>query len=458
MELEKTQSYHLEPSEGLMNDPNGLVWFRDRYYVFFQWNRFQKDHSHKEWGLFTSENLIEWEFQGGAVQPGDPYDQSGVHSGSAFVVGGRLCVFYTGSDKSSGHRKSSQCLAVSEDGKHFRKRGVFLETPAGFTEHFRDPKVFQIGENQYFMTIGAQRKNGKGSIALCRSEDGIHWRYSHMLAATEGYEMVECPDLFRLDGHDVLLYCLQRRDNAADQVISAHSVYKLTDFDAQAGTLSAPDLDRGFRAFDSGFDFFAPQTFKAPDGRRLLLAWMSRMDDGQERRFAENEPRIHCLTLPRELRVQNGLLYQRPARELYRLLGEAVPIAHDQNGGDSARLETRQYHLQLECGRCPSGLRLELGEASLAWDGARLLLTRQNWAGADESRACTLGQLDSVEIWSDTSSIEIFVNGGEAVLSARIFPQTAAPVLTVTGAPQNAVLTIRRITADNHNKMGGSSK
>lgn len=458
MKLEKAQSYHLEPPAGLMNDPNGLVWFRDRYYVFFQWNRFKKDHSHKEWGLFTSKDLVDWEFQGGAIQPGEPYDQSGVHSGSAFVIDGRLCVFYTGSDKSGGRRKSSQCLAVSEDGSSFPKKGVFLDTPAGFTEHFRDPKVFRASENNYFMTIGAQRKNGKGSIALCRSEDGLHWRYSHMLAAAEGHEMVECPDMFRLDGQDVLLYCLQRRNNADDQVISAHSVYQMADFNTQTGTLSIPDLERGYRAIDAGFDFFAPQTFQAPDGRRLLLAWMSRMDDEQERLFAEDEPRIHCLTLPRELYAQNGKLCQKPAREMYRLLGEALPVEREGNGGYSARLHHRQYHLRLETGHCPPGLHLELGEAALDWDGTRFLFTRQNWAGGDETRACTLEHLDSVEIWSDTSSVEIFLNGGEAVMSARIFPQTEEPALTITGAPQNSVLTIRGITAYNHNKMGGNSK
>lgn len=448
MKLEKKQRYHLEPPEGLMNDPNGLVWFRGNYYVFFQWNRFRKDHSHKEWGLFTSRDLIEWDFQEGAIQPGETYDRSGVHSGSAFVIDGRLYAYYTGSDKSSGRRKSSQCLAVSEDGRNFQKQGVFLDTPAGFSEHFRDPKVFQMETGPYFMVIGAQRITGKGCIALCRSEDGIHWNYSHMLAAAEHHEMIECPDLFRLDGQAVLLYCLQRRDNAADQVISAHSAYRLVDFDTHTGTIPKTDLEHGCETLDAGFDFFAPQTFEAPDGRRLLLAWMSRMDDGQERVFAEGEPRIHCMTLPRELRIQKGRLWQKPARELYRLLGEELEWGGAERR--SIRLDTRVFHLRMDAAHCPAGLHMELGEASLSWDGGQLVFNRKNWAGADEARSCTLGRLDSVEIWSDTSSLEIFLNDGEAVLSARVFPQTEAPVLAVTGAPETSVLTIRRITADIH--------
>ena len=50
----KRQKYHLEPDRGLLNDPNGLVFYKDMYHVFFQWNRFEKNHSYKEWGHFTS--------------------------------------------------------------------------------------------------------------------------------------------------------------------------------------------------------------------------------------------------------------------------------------------------------------------------------------------------------------------------------------------------------------------
>lgn len=461
--LGKKQCYHLEPPEGLMNDPNGLVWFRGTYYVFFQWNRLAKDHSHKEWGLFTSRDLVTWVFQKGALQPDKPYDHSGVHSGSALVVNGNLCMFYTGSDKNGGRRRSSQCLAVSPDGRHFEKQGVVLETPAEFTEHFRDPKVFEAGENNYYMVVGAQRKNGKGAIALCCSGDGFHWRYSHILATADTHEMVECPDLFPIDGQNVLLYCLQRRDNDNDQVLSAQAVCQTVSFDPHSGRISQRDLEQGYRLLDAGFDFFAPQTFKAPDGRRILLAWMSRMDDDQERIFAQDEPRIHCLTLPRELRLCGGRLYQSPVKELYRLLdseifpvrGAAVHTAWAQAlpGGTAAlpsrvwKLPGRTWHLALQVPGCPGGLQISMEEAVLHWDGKEIVFTRRNWTGGEEVRTCSLEKLDSLELWSDQSSIEIFLNSGEAVLSARIFPQTATPVLTVTGAPESALCKVRQITS-----------
>ena len=57
MQYSKKQCYHLEPPAGLMNDPNGLVWFRGRYYVFFQWKqRFTRGYKrYKE-----TSGLTEW--------------------------------------------------------------------------------------------------------------------------------------------------------------------------------------------------------------------------------------------------------------------------------------------------------------------------------------------------------------------------------------------------------------
>lgn len=466
MKPDKKQQYHLEPPKGLMNDPNGLVWFRDRYYVFFQWNRYKKDHSHKEWGMFCFENLTDWEFLGGAIQPGDTYDCSGVHSGSCLEIDGKLCAFYTGSRKDSeGKRSSSQCLAVSEDGLHFEKKGVVLTTPRGFTQHFRDPKVFRTRKNGYYMVLGGQQENGKGAVVLGSSEDGIHWKYSHILAMAREHEMIECPDLFAIDGQYVLLYCLQRRNNEEDQVLSAYSAYRLASFDEESGSFKAGDLEHDYEVLESGFDFFAPQTFEAPDGRRILFAWMSRMEEEeQERSFAKGDPRIHCLTLPRALELRDGKLYQRPIRELYTLLGKEYEIRGTREKGYVIRPDRRTWHLKLVGAlgtSFSSGLHLKLGETELYWDGERILFTRQNWVRDEwENRSRKLESLTEIEIWSDVSSIEVFVNGGEAVFSARVFPM-AEPAIAVTGMDEGAALTIREIREakkETVKRKGGDSK
>ena len=54
------EKYHLYPTKGLLNDPNGLVFFKGQYHVFYQWNPKACDHKYKEWGHFISDDLKTW--------------------------------------------------------------------------------------------------------------------------------------------------------------------------------------------------------------------------------------------------------------------------------------------------------------------------------------------------------------------------------------------------------------
>ncbi len=431
------QQYHLEPDKGLLNDPNGLSWFRGKFHVFFQWNPLKKDHSYKEWGLFTSSDLINWRFEGGAILPEQDFEKNGVYSGSGYVIGDSLYLFYTGNCKTGGQRKSSQCLAVTRDGKSYQKAGVIIETPEEYTEHFRDPKVFQGKDKNYYMVIGGQQKNGRGAIALCSSQDGRKWEYRHMLAVSENYEMIECPDLFELDGRTVLLYNPQKRNNETDEDICSFSAYKLEEFEEGTGRFQDVSLDVGYRNMDAGFDFYAPQTFVSPDGRRILFGWMSRMDGEQERVFSETEPNIHCLTMPRELFLEGELLCQRPVREMYGLLGRELNVTYE-NESWRASLPERTFFMKLQVAGENQNLQIEFhqGEAGLEYlqNEKKLIFFRKNWVDHSlESRTESVEGLREIEIWSDHSSMEIFVNGGKTVFSARMFPQSGQPEITVKG-------------------------
>ena len=367
---DKKQYYHLEPPAGLLNDPNGLCWYRGKYRVFFQWNRLKKDHSYKEWGLFTSENLTKWQFEGSALIPGQDDDRDGVYSGSGQVIGG-------------------------------------------------------------------QRRNLKGAIALCRSADGRHWEDQGTLAVSDQYEMIECPDLFLLDGQWVLLYNPQKRNTETDKPEFRFSAYKLGRFEEPAGNFEDPDLDTDFGELDAGFDFYAPQTLEAPDGRRILFAWMFGMDAEQEAVFGKDEPNIHCLTMPRELFIRNGKLCQRPARELYGLLGQKIKTKEEEEGVRGTP-DGRAFFLKLNFPGADHGFQavFQDKEAALRYvpEEKKLIFSRRSWIrDAEETREVGLDRLEEVEIWSDQSSMEIFVNGGETVLSARIFPGEGPAEIRLSG-------------------------
>lgn len=367
---DKKQYYHLEPPAGLLNDPNGLCWYRGKYRVFFQWNRLKKDHSYKEWGLFTSENLTKWQFEGSALIPGQDDDRDGVYSGSGQVIGG-------------------------------------------------------------------QRRNLKGAIALCRSADGRRWEDQGTLAVSDQYEMIECPDLFLLDGQWVLLYNPQKRNTETDKPEFRFSAYKLERFEEPAGNFEDPDLDTDFGELDAGFDFYAPQTLEAPDGRRILFAWMSGMDAEQEAVFGKDEPNIHCLTMPRELFIRNGKLCQRPARELYGLLGQKIKTEEEEEGVRGTP-DGRAFFLKLNFSEADHGFQavFQNKEAALRYvpEEKKLIFSRRSWIrDAEEIREVGLDRLEEVEIWSDQSSMEIFVNGRETVLSARIFPGEGPAEIRLSG-------------------------
>ena len=110
------------------------------------------------------------------------------------------------------------------------------------------------------MVLGAQRQNVLGAVVLCTSPDGLHWSPGGAIGLSEEYQMMECHDLFELDGAPVLLYCPQHRDNTADATLDSFSVGRVLE---QWPDAARPlDLDTDWQRLDDGFDFYAPQTFR----------------------------------------------------------------------------------------------------------------------------------------------------------------------------------------------------
>ena len=118
--------HHLMPPVGWLNDPNGLCWYKGRYHVFFQYAPFDVEGGLKFWGHYTSEDLVDWKYEGTALYPDSPYDCHGVYSGSALAESEKLHLFFTGNVKIDGDydyinegRETSTLHVESEDGIHF---------------------------------------------------------------------------------------------------------------------------------------------------------------------------------------------------------------------------------------------------------------------------------------------------------------------------------------------------
>ena len=177
--------HHLMPPVGWLNDPNGLCWYKGRYHVFFQYAPFDVEGGLKFWGHYTSEDLVDWKYEGTALYPDSPYDCHGVYSGSALAESEKLHLFFTGNVKIDGDydyinegRETSTLHVESEDGIHFGDKEEiisFEKYPEEFTCHIRDPKVWKEND-RYFMVLGGRLKGDKGAVLVYESENLKEWK------------------------------------------------------------------------------------------------------------------------------------------------------------------------------------------------------------------------------------------------------------------------------------------
>jgi len=322
--------FHVTGAIGWINDPNGFSVYKGEYHLFFQYHPYKPVWGPMHWGHVKTRDFIRWERLPVALAPDMPYDKDGCFSGSAIELpDGRQLLMYTGvreERQEDGTLKpyQTQCLAVG-DGVNYEKCEAnpvltAADLPKGGSEaDFRDPKLWREADS-YWAVVGNRPADGSGSILLFHSEDAFHWQYKGRVASNHcQYGMMwECPDYFRLDGKDVLF--------VSPQEMSPMGL----EFHAGNGTvcmIGQANEDKhlireNVHAIDYGIDFYAPQTLLAPDGRRIMIAWMQNWDTA---RSQPSNARIWgMMTLPRELRIRDGRLIQQPVRELANYFGEKI--------------------------------------------------------------------------------------------------------------------------------------
>lgn len=197
-----------------------------------------------------------------------------------------------------------------------------------------------------------------------------------------------------------------------------------------------------FRPVNAGPDFYAPQSFVAEDGRTILVGWMGMPDHDGQPALPDKHPSVangwvHCLTVPREVSVEDGMLVQRPVAELASVRGPAVRVSGATLEADTSMSPgtsgtALDIELRATCSAAGSvSVRLREGEA-----GRPVVLTLDPHAGTATLDRRLLGTGEGgmstgsfrpgpsvdVRILLDRSSIEVFVDGGRLVLSARIYP------------------------------------
>lgn len=460
--------YHLMPETGWLNDPNGLCQFHGTYHIYYQYTPFEPTGELKSWGHYTTKDFIHYENHPPVLYPDSDIDAHGVYSGSAFLEQDKLHFFYTGNikyfdrddyDYILSGRGSNTIHVTSDDGFTFHEKELLMTTddyPDNISCHVRDPKIYKH-DNDYYMVLGARDVKSHGLILLYHSSDLIHWTYHQPLTTSIpfGY-MWECPDLFCLDGQLGLICCPQ---GVATYGIEYENVHQCTFMSLQYDIVSKQFsiLETSpIQLVDRGFDFYAPQTFEDESGRRILIGWMG-IPEADYTNPTVSFGWQHALTLPRTLHFEDGHLYQRPLSELKSLRYNERKYELTQPITNETPLVYEAIFSFEHCTSMQLTLRdgvtltytkideLEEGhplkqQALLSYHSKKpyiLILDLGNYGSGRTTRCVALSSLDTLQIFSDTSSLEIFVNDGEEVFTTRVYQDKGS--LTLSGCCNGTV-------------------
>ena len=285
--------------------------------------------------------------------------------------------------------------------------------------------------------MGNRPADGSGQILLFTSVDGFSWNFKKVLIANNNRfgKMWECPDLFELDGQMVLLTSPQ---DMLPQGFEYHNgngtLCLIGDYDKETDTFT----EKHNQAIDYGIDFYAPQTTLAPDGRRIMIGWLQNWDTCNFR--SRNMAWFGQMSLPRELFIKNGRLYQRPVKELENMRKNKVEYCNVDISGNVRLDGIRGRRIDMELVLRPadqqniyqkfavrfaqndqyqSSFSFRPRESVLKIDrkfsGSRRAIIHQRRSLVNSKN----GEL-KIRIILDRFSVEAFINDGEQVMSAVI--------------------------------------
>ncbi|WP_203664848.1 sucrose-6-phosphate hydrolase [Lacticaseibacillus sp. 53-4] len=438
-------TYHIEPSTGLLNDPNGFTFFDGHWQLSYQSFPYGPVHGLKSWHRLTSPDLVHWQDEGDFLLPDSPYDAQGVYSGSAISLSPDiLFIMYTGNVRTADwKRKTYQNGALmNRTGEVTKMTRPLIQRPDNLTEHFRDPMLFMQRQNLYVLIGGQSRSDHAGIMLLFRCTKNIrHWTFVGNVNAGIshwGY-MVECPNFVVVDHHPVLIFSPQGLDQSVLCYDNRYPTVYLsgTSFDASSATLNDPtDL----HLLDEGFDNYATQAFNSPDGRTLSISWIGMPETSYP---TDDYGYDGALSLVNELKWQDGRLIQSPVKETLELRKPEKVL-----NPDKTYLTTNSYELHVHV---QNGEKTTLSlfdnpehtihlQVTLDTIEGVVTIDRQtfSWPTDPNDNQRRLIRLEShqaidITIFADISIFECYINGGAHRATGRVFPDKDGNGLSITG-------------------------
>lgn len=332
-ELYRPQA-HFSPKQHWMNDPNGMVFYKGIYHLFFQYYPGASVWGPMHWGHATSTDLVHWRQQPVALFPdtlGYIFSGSAVvdsENTSGFGINGRppLVAIYTNHDTAGEHAKTTtfqyQSIAYSNDNgmtwKKYKNNPV-LKNP-GIVD-FRDPSVMWYApDKKWIMTLAI-----KDHVTFYSSKNLKDWNketeFGQNIGAHGG--VWECPNLFSLNDGNKTVWVLIVSIGANAPNGGSGTQYFLGSFDGHEFT---PD-DSTIRWIDYGPDDYAGVTWNNTGSRKIFLGWMSNW------LYAAKVPTTKwrsAMTIPRELALKhvdnNMYVSSEPVTEIKSIEDKPVTV------------------------------------------------------------------------------------------------------------------------------------
>lgn len=435
-------SYHFTPASGWMNDPNGLIYLDGEYHLFYQHYPDATVWGPMHWGHAVSDDLINWEslpialypdslgyiFSGSAVFDAENSSGLGTAENPPMVA---IFTYHNAEEaNTSSDTFQNQAIAFSLDkGRTWEKYEGNPVLPNPGIRDFRDPKVSNIinpdGSRSWIMTLAVL-----DHINFYSSPDLKNWSFLGEFGKTIGAHggVWECPDLLPFktpSGEDkwVLLVSI----NPGGPQNGSATQYFIGDF--QNGQFT-PD-DTMIRWLDYGPDNYAGVTWSnlpSDQNRTLFIGWMS---NWLYANVVPTKAWRSAMTIPRELSLFDVdgtlLLKSAPAKEVENLRTEEYYISQQ-----SSELPSEAVEITAEVNTDSFSITLsnEVGENLIInKENGLVSIDRRNTGKSDFHRdfaamhsAPMSWEAKEIRIFLDASSVELFVNNGELVMTSVLFP------------------------------------
>ena len=421
--------FHFTSLKNWINDPNGMVWYDGEYHLYFQHNPTNiKWELGLVWGHAVSTDMVHWTQLPHAILPQN--SKSGIYSGTAVVDQNNSLGFQRGKVKTlvtCFTYAGGQSIAYSTDkGRSYQ----FLNNgkPVLLSPEYkgaRDPKLFwHEASKSWVMVLWVQKveNEGKpeekpGKIQFFTSKDLINWDFASEINRNWAYE---CMDLVELpvDGN---------KKNKKWLLYDASFDYEIGDFDGKVFT-----SDKKTYLGDFGPNFYAGQSFSnSPDNRTVMMGWMK----GGASIFQKAEmPFSQQMSFPTTMELkttaQGIRLFRLPVKEIENLYVKTYTFNN---------LNAKELTDKL------TGIKLELMNLSFEINPTNFikLSLRGNEITYEKMEQCFIFKNKKIpakesngkvklRVLLDRTSVELFVNDGEAVATFYAVPEHTNKNITVS--------------------------